>query len=388
MGSGCKKEYMKMPCSDETVLSAVAKAFFSAIPIKNVVITFQANSGTIGEDSAKKAFFSASIKNFFDEIESDKPTLLFVEGGSTRQESVYKALKALKELDNTDIVLIHDGARPFVSPKIIQSVWKATIDFGSATCGVQPVDTQKEISNGKTILRHLNRANLFAVQTPQGFKFTQLLEAHEKAYNDGQTYTDDTEIWSCYVGSPVHITEGSPDNKKITFPSDLKEQRTEKMEIRTGLGYDLHKLEYNRKLLVGGVEIPHDKGEAGHSDGDVLLHAITDAILGAAALADIGELFPPSDEKWKDADSGQLLQSAWNLVQEDGWNLCNLDCVVKLERPKLLPYRKKIIQSISNILGVPLEKVFVKAKTAEGMECVGNGQAVEAFASCLLFRDN
>jgi len=155
--------------------------------------------------------------------------------------------------------------------------------------------------------------------------------------------------------------------------------------FRTGLGYDLHPLTEGRKLVLGGVEIPFEKGEAGHSDGDVLLHAITDALLGAAGLGDIGELFPPSDMRFKDADSRKLLQTAWQLVKNEGWELGNLDCVIALEKPKFLPYRDQVRQSIANCLGVDKKTVFVKAKTGEKLGEIGTGQAVAVWATCLLY---
>ena len=154
--------------------------------------------------------------------------------------------------------------------------------------------------------------------------------------------------------------------------------------IHTGLGYDLHPLVEGRKLVLGGIEIPFNKGEAGHSDGDVLLHAITDSLLGAAGLGDIGSYFPPNESKWKDADSKELLKIVWADIKKEGWNLVNLDAVILLEQPKFLPYRNSVIASIASILNVDYSSVFVKAKTGEKMGKIGNGEAIEAFATCLL----
>ena len=154
--------------------------------------------------------------------------------------------------------------------------------------------------------------------------------------------------------------------------------------IRVGLGYDLHKLVEGRKLLLGGVEFDFSKGEDGHSDGDVLLHAVTDALLGASGLGDIGSYFPPEDEKWKDADSKLLLQKVWNDVRNEGWKIVNIDCVIKLEKPKFLPKRQKVINSIAQILEIESSNVFVKAKTGEKLPPIGTSQAVEAEAVCLL----
>ncbi len=388
IGTGCKKEYVQMSPSGRTVLSAAAEAFLLSLEIETIIITFKAGTGKSGEQSAKDAFFADSkIKKIFEQ--QNAPNLLFVEGGSTRQESVFNGLKALSNKP-PKYVIIHDGARPYVTKEIILELYNGLQKYDAVTCGIQPVDTQKEINPNNTIERHLRRSNLCAVQTPQAFNFSLLIEAHKKANCNGQEYTDDTEIWTHYIGTPVYITKGSSTNKKITFAEDLQSAQAQgkTMKQRIGLGYDLHKLVENRKLVIGGVTIPFDKGEAGHSDGDVLLHAITDALLGAASLGDIGEMFPPSDAKWKDADSKELLKQAWQRVLDAGWNLGNLDCVLKLEKPKLLPYRNEIINSIANILNISCDKVFVKAKTGEGLEAVGKGEAIEAYATCLLESDN
>ena len=154
--------------------------------------------------------------------------------------------------------------------------------------------------------------------------------------------------------------------------------------IRTGLGYDLHRLKKGRRFLLGGVEIPCPKGEVGHSDGDALAHAICDAILGASGLGDIGELFPPSDPAWKDADSMALLRSAFTQVKQAGWRLVNLDCVIICEKPKVLPFRDVIRNTLADALEVPIENIFLKGKTAEGLGPIGRGKAVEVFAQCLL----
>ena len=154
--------------------------------------------------------------------------------------------------------------------------------------------------------------------------------------------------------------------------------------IRVGLGYDIHRLIEGRRLLLGGVELPFEKGEDGHSDGDVLYHAITDAILGASGLGDIGSFFPPDDMKWKDADSAELLKTVMQKVRDVGWHIENLDCVVKLEKPKFIPYRQQVIESIARTLDVAPDQVFVKAKTGEKLPPVGTSDAVEATVVCLL----
>ncbi len=154
--------------------------------------------------------------------------------------------------------------------------------------------------------------------------------------------------------------------------------------IRVGLGYDLHRLIEGRKLILGGIVLPFEKGEDGHSDGDVLFHAITDAVLGASGLGDIGSYFPPEDAKWKDADSAQLLSAILKDVYEKGWKIENLDCVIKLEKPKFIPFRQQVVNNIASVMGIEADQVFVKAKTGEKLPPVGTGEAVEAYCTCLL----
>jgi len=154
--------------------------------------------------------------------------------------------------------------------------------------------------------------------------------------------------------------------------------------IRVGLGYDLHRLIEGRKLILGGVVLPFEKGEDGHSDGDVLFHAITDAVLGASGLGDIGSYFPPEEAKWKNADSAELLKAVLKDVYSKGWKIENLDCVIKLEKPKFIPYRQQVIENVASVLGVDPDQVFVKAKTGEKLPPVGTSEAVEAYCTCLL----
>lgn len=381
---GDKKEFLPTAHTKGTVLSAATEPFFSACPVEALVITLAPGSGTEGIEKTKKALFASPIlQDIF--AQDSSPKLFFTEGGATRQESVFKGLLLLQEKYPVDVVLIHDGARPFITANVISKVYKKVLEQGAAACGVPPVDTQKEVDKEGKILRHLNRSSLTSIQTPQGFLFKPLLEAHIQASTDGIIYTDDTAIWNTYVGS-VFVTEGCSENKKITYPEDIYLLKGKTMNIRTGLGYDLHRLTEDRNLMLGGVHIPYHKGELGHSDADVLLHAITDALLGAAAISDIGEMFPPSHARWKDCDSKQFLLAAWEKVKNAGWQLGNIDCVIAIEAPKILPFRNAIRESIANILGVSIEQIFVKAKTAEKLGAIGSGDAVEVWATCLLQR--
>ena len=368
MGEGVRKQYR--PLGRGTVLSEAVKPFLKALDCGVLVIAIPFDED---ETLARKALASDA------EIEALLGTPpLFVRGGATRQSSVKLALEAAAKNNPPAIVLVHDAARPFVSETIIVRTALAALEYGAAVPAVPPADTQKIINAEGFIVEHLERERTAAVQTPQAFDFARLLAAHRKAENDGKAYTDDTEIWAKYEGN-VMTVEGSPENRKITYAGDMHTQT-----IHTGLGYDMHRLISGRKLMLGGVVIPFDKGEDAHSDGDVLLHAITDALLGAASLGDIGSFFPPEDAAWKDADSVFLLKSVWEKIRKRGWKLVNMDCVVKLERPKFLPYRTQVIESIARVLGVESESVFVKAKTGEALGDVGKGEAVEAWCTCLL----
>lgn len=370
-GSSVKKEYL--PLETGTVLSTSVKKFINALNISALVITVPHN----GTEQAKAALFNDTSITFPENI-------FFTEGGKTRQESVFNALKTLASIKNPpEYVLIHDGARPFVTEKIITDTINAAILHGAAAPGTTPVDTQKLLDENNFIVEHLQRSRMSAIQTPQGFKLKELLEAHKKAMQDKKEYTDDTEIWGKYCGK-VMAVHGDAVNKKITYASDYDKKEKTMNTIRTGLGYDIHRLVENRKLIIGGVEFPFEKGEDGHSDGDALLHAITDALLGASGMGDIGSFFPPEEAKWKDADSKELLKTVWNEVKKAGWQIENIDCVVKLEKPKFLPRRNEVINSIAKVLEVENSRVFVKAKTGEKMDSVGSGNAIEAWVTCLL----
>lgn len=375
MGLGKKKEYL--PMNGGTVISCAARIFLESADFKTVIIAIPKN----GQKDAEAALFSdPEVQDLM-----HGRNLIFAEGGDTRQKSVFNAIRAIPKKDS--IVLIHDAARPFVSKEIIEKTIEAAELYGAAVPAVPPVDTQKEINGDKTIVRHLVRKDLCAVQTPQAFLLEPLIACHRAASLENFEYTDDTEIWDNYPeftgGKKVHVVEGSRDNKKITYIQDIEKNTM----TRIGMGTDLHRLVEGRKFFLGGIEIPAEKGEDGHSDGDVLLHAISDALLGASGLGDIGSYFPPDDPRWKGADSKVLLAKIWADVKNSGWKLNNLDCVIETEKPKFLPWRQKVIESIASVLGVSTDRVFVKAKTNEKQDSVGAGNAIKAYCVCLLNKE-
>ncbi len=401
MKSSIKKEYL--PLEGGTVLSTAVKAFLKTIDVDFLVITHPA--GQI-EDAKNALFCDVELNKL---LMTSPVKLMFVEGSDTRQKSIFNAMCVLageniygnalpaggfstdgecspsRGYERPDYVLIHDGARPFIDSQTILNTLEATIKYKAAVPALTPTDTQKMVDQEGFIQEHLERSRMAAVQTPQGFDFEKLLDAHNKAALDEKEYTDDTEIYGKYAGK-VKIVQSSSENIKITYPKDYKNKESAMQEIRVGSGYDLHRLVEGRKLVIGGITLPFDKGEEGHSDGDALLHAVTDSLLGASGLGDIGSYFPPEEAKWKDADSKELLRKVWQDVKNAGWSIGNIDCVIKLEKPKFLPYRKDVIASIAGILECQEEKVFVKAKTGEKLGDVGEERAIEAWVNCLLIR--
>ena len=389
MGGTGKKEFHSL--GKGSVLSSCFKAFLNASSQMHVAFLQTVICCAPGlEEQTKEILFSDS------ELKDKRETIKinFIKGGKSRQESVYLALTFLKDKIPADTVVhIHDGARPYLTPDLIVRITEVAKEYGASVPGLVPVDTQKVVDEDGQIECHLKREKLIAVQTPQAFEFGTIFKCHDLAKDSGNVFTDDSEIWDAYpeiTGSrKVYVVQGEADNIKITFPKDIPEskgllQKKGENMIRIGIGTDLHVLKEGRKFIVGGVEIPFEKGEDGHSDGDVLLHAISDARLGASALGDIGSYFPPEDPKWKDADSKMLLKKIWTDVRGNGWSLVNLDSVLELEKPKFLPYRSKVIKSIAEILEVDEDRVFVKAKTNEKQDAVGAGLAVKAYCTCLL----
>lgn len=380
LGTGIKKEYL--PMDGGTVLSSACFPFIDTLKenLSFIVITHPENKRP---DTEEALFKDSRIKPLLEEYGIE---LMFTGGGGTRQESVRNAMETLAADAKVqpDIVMIHDAARPWVTPDIIEDGCRTAAEHGAAVPAVKATDTLAAGTPEETISGYIDRNTTWCLQTPQCFNFSRLLDAHRKAAAEKRTdCTDDTTVWAAYC-SPVHLSKGSWANKKITFAADIPGGN--RMTIRTGLGYDLHRLKERRPLMLGGVEIPSDKGEDGHSDGDVLLHAITDALLGAAGLSDIGELFPPSDDRWKGADSKMLLATAWQKVRAEGWKLENLDCVIALEKPKFLPFRTQVRESIASVLECSPDQIFVKAKTGEKLGEIGRSEAVEVWASCLLSR--
>lgn len=308
-----------------------------------------------------------------------------VAGGDSRQASVANAFDEV--LATSDVVLVHDAARPFVSEDVISRAIAAAAAHGAAIVAVPVSDTVKRIASGDVIAETIPRHEVFLAQTPQAFR-RNILEQAVALGRSGVEATDEAALVE-RAGHPVRVVSGEAANVKITTTADLdvareRLARAPAAVTRVGVGYDLHRLVEGRPLILAGLTVPSDRGALGHSDADAICHAVTDAILGAARAGDIGQLYPDTDARWKDASSVQLLQNAVVMVRERGWTIENVDVVVILERPKLGPHRQAMESNLASTLGVDAECVSIKAKTNEGMDAVGRGEAIATHAVALL----
>lgn len=302
-----------------------------------------------------------------------------VYGGADRQSSVCNGLTALP--DDCDIVLVHDGARPLVDDETVRNVISSVRQYGSGIASTPVTDTFKQVDENGVAVATPDRNFLRAVQTPQGFKKDLLLRAHHEIK---ERCTDDAALVS-QLGVPVHLCEGSRRNIKLTTPEDIAmAEHYLNVFPRIGHGYDAHKLVEGRKFILGGVDIPYEKGLLGHSDADVLLHAITDALLGAAAMGDIGKHFPDKDPQYKGISSLLLLEKAVDLLRENGFEPLNIDATVICQRPKLAPHIPQMRENIARACGLEVDCVSVKATTTEGMGFEGEGLGVSTHAVALI----
>ena len=308
-------------------------------------------------------------------------------GGATRQASVHAGLEALVG-EKPDIVLIHDAARPFVSPAVISRAIEATAKTGAAIPTIAVNDTVKLIDGAGHVEATPERARLRIAQTPQAFKYDVILEAHRRAAREGRSdFTDDAALAE-WVGLTVATFEGDAANMKLTTPEDFVREEARLAaslgDIRTGTGYDVHAFGEGDHVMICGVRVPHTKGFLAHSDGDVGLHALVDAILGALADGDIGSHFPPSDMKWKGASSDQFLKYAIERVTARGGRIANLEVTMICERPKIGPLRDTLRARIAEITGVNISRVAVKATTSERLGFTGREEGIAATASATI----
>ncbi len=304
-------------------------------------------------------------------------------GGATRQQSVYNGLKAIKSHNPTK-VLIHDAARPFVTDQVISNVLNALETVECAIPGVSVVDTIAVVENN-IVSGKLNRDQLRAVQTPQGFCFDAIFSAHQTAADaNDNTATDDSALMSS-----VAVVEGHITNIKLTTAKDIVEA-DQKMtqnsfanlhDVRVGQGFDVHAFENGDHVILCGVKIPFDKKLKGHSDADVAMHALTDAILGAISEGDIGKHYPPTDPQWKGAASEIFLKGAVKLIEDRGGRLAHCDVTIICEAPKLRPHIDAMRQTMANIMGIEIDRMSIKATTSEQLGFTGRGEGIAAMAT-------
>ncbi len=372
MGGGRSKVLLDL--GGETVLSKSLRALLECGCIEEVCIVCRE------EDMEEISRLALALNS------GSGKQICFAPAGKDRQESVYSGVQALT--GDCGYLIFHDAARPFASPELIAAVCRDALSFGAATAAVPSKDTCKLSDKDSFVESTPPRERLMAIQTPQAFKKELYLYALEKARTKGQSYTDDCQLIEA-AGGRVKLTPGDYKNFKLTTPEDLilaralaGEGRESKMRI--GNGYDVHRLAPDRKLILGGVEVPYELGLLGHSDADVLAHAISDALLGAAAMGDIGKLFPDSDPAYEGADSLKLLSEVCARVRQAGFDIGNIDSTVIAQRPKLAPYIDTMRTNIAAACGIDAGRVSVKATTEEGLGFTGSGEGIAASAVCLL----
>ncbi|MEK8093111.1 bifunctional 2-C-methyl-D-erythritol 4-phosphate cytidylyltransferase/2-C-methyl-D-erythritol 2,4-cyclodiphosphate synthase [Methylocystis sp. IM3] len=373
-GEGLPKQYRSL--AGASVLARTLEAMHAAAPAARLTVVIHPDD---------RALYAASVSELTDSARAAlaAPAL----GGALRQESVRNGLEAIAREAEPEIVLIHDAARPFADPALVARAIAAARDHGAAVPGVPLNDTVKEIDAAGFVVATPDRARLRAVQTPQSFRFPLILAAHREAAAGGREYTDDAMIAEA-AGCAVHVFPGDARNFKLTTPEDFARAMQQLAppslaalpDVRMGQGYDVHAFAEGDKVWLGGVAIPHSHALAGHSDADVLMHAITDAVLGAIAEGDIGAHFPPSDPQWKGAASEIFLAHACKLVRERGGMIAHVDATVVCEAPKVGPHREAIRASLAKIMGLDIGRVAIKATTTENLGFTGRREGIAALA--------
>ena len=326
----------------------------------------------------------------FDEISRENLPfpVCFAPGGHTRQGSVRNGISVISPHPD-DIILIHDAARCLVDNELIRRVIQSVTEHGTGVPGIPVTSTYKICDKDSFVISTPERASLYEIQTPQGFTAGIYLPLIMKASEKGLDFTDDAGLLE-YYHSPVKIIRGSSDNIKLTLPDDLKRARTilegDDPAVRIGMGYDVHRLVKNRNLVLCGVSIPYEYGLLGHSDADVALHALMDAMLGACALGDIGRHFPDTDDCYSGISSLVLLRETCMLLKKAGYQPANIDITIVAQKPKLLPYIPQMAENIASVLKLSVSSVNVKATTTEQLGFEGRMEGISAYAVCTVIR--
>lgn len=372
-GEGLPKQYR--PLGGRPLLTRTLEAA-AACPVGRIVVAIHPDDAALYDEAVAAAAPQARDKL--------APPVF---GGATRQASVRAGVEALAGAD-FEIALAHDAARPFFSAQLCARVIEAAARVGGAVPGLPVTDTVKEVDGAGRVVNTPERARLRAVQTPQGFALALLAQAHERAKAAGrEDFTDDAAVVE-FAGGPIEIVEGEKTNVKITEAADFAAAEGRLLaalpDIRVGQGYDVHAFGEGDHVWLGGVKIAHPQGLVGHSDADVGLHALTDAIFGALGDGDIGSHFPPSDMRWKGAASDQFLAFACERVRARGGMIAHLDLTLVCEAPKIGPHREAMRARVAAIAGVALDRVGVKATTSERLGFTGRGEGIAALAAATL----
>jgi len=326
-------------------------------------------------------------RSLYDEASIGLTTLPAVAGGATRQRSVLAGLEALSAR-HPDIVLVHDAARPFVSGVLISRAIAAAAETGAAIPALPVTDTVKSVDAQQRIVATLDRNTLRTVQTPQAFRFDALIEAHRRAASAGRDDFSDDAALAEWAGLAVSTFAGEAANVKLTTPDDFTRAQATQLsalaDVRMGSGVDVHAFGPGDHVTLGGVRIAHSRGLVGHSDADVVLHALVDAILGALADGDIGVHFPPSDPQWRGASSDRFLAFALERLRARGGMIAHLDINIVCEAPRIGPHRDAMRERIASLAQISLDRVAVKATTSEKLGFTGRGEGIFALANATI----
>ena len=362
-GGAVAKQFL--PLNGRTVLECALQPFVDSAAIGQIVLV-------VAADQLQHPIVE-ELKQRFE--------LTVVAGGATRAESALAGVRAVEEAIPT--VLVHDAARPWLTTALIERVAAATAEHGAAVPTLPVADTVKSLHDNGTVDETLDRSKLGLAQTPQGGRREAMIDALQQALARGETATDEAAALE-WAGHTVIAVEGEASNRKLTTRDDWKESS---MDLRVGNGFDIHRVDASRPLVLGGVHFEGEAGLEGHSDADVVLHAAMDAVLGAAGQGDIGQWFPPSDDQWKGADSWQLSRRVLEIVREQGFSIVNLDLMVLAEKPKIGPRLEAMKQRIAEAFEIGIDRVGLKATTLETLGALGRHEGIACQAVVLLRRD-
>ena len=370
MGTAVPKQFLEL--AGEPILVRTIRIFLSHPSIDVVAVVLPAEH------------LASAREQILARFADQRQQLLFTQGGDSRQQSVQNGLNALP--GHITGILVHDGARPMLTATVIDSCIEGINDHGAVIAAVPVKDTLKKV-NQTTVTRTVDRSRLWQAQTPQAMRRHLLEEAFTHATATNFTGTDEASLLE-HAGIPVHVVEGSEQNIKITRPDDLTVAsgllQEDRLTMKIGHGFDAHQLVAERKLILGGVEVPYHLGLAGHSDADVLIHALMDAILGALGAGDIGHHFPDNDNSYLGADSIKLLGEVMELAQAQHLQIGNCDLTIICQQPKLAPHLAAMQVNIAAACDTPVAQINIKATTTEKMGFIGRGEGISAHAVVLM----